>query len=118
MYLQIHFQKQNRIEDKLVFDIDGDESGAVKAITRFGAEAELAAKGVVKKLGGVDLKALAVAGAVGGIGAALNESLETFVDFEDGFTDVVTLLDEKTAAENIDQLQEGVLALGAKTGQT
>ena len=63
------------------------------------------------------------AAAFAGLAAAIGVAVARFNKFEDTFTNVVTLLDEssfktKTLEKGIDDLRKGVIALGAKTGQS
>ena len=101
---------------ELIVRISGNADKYEKELQKVSKETANLEKNLAKaaKISGVAF----AAGTVAIAGAA-----KAAADFEDKFTNVVTLLDDtsfktKTLAQGIDGLKKGVLALGAETGES
>jgi TP901 family phage tail tape measure protein len=76
-----------------------------------------------KSLTGLKVAAAASAVAFAALAAGAAASVQEFKNFEKGFSDVVTLLDKSSFAtknfkEGVEDLQDGIIDLRAKTGQS
>lgn len=103
-------------DDKLLLKVGVDDVEAQKRLTQLD-----------KKLAALNTTArnLSIAGAAsfGAITAALGGAVKKFSDFEAGFTDAVTLLDNGsfsagTLEAGISGLKDGVIQLGIQSGQS
>ncbi len=107
-----------RSKDDLVITTDVDNAKAKAGFKQLGNQAQTTGKSITKSVLAANLAAEALSRFASGVAGAMADAVANFTNFEEKFSNVVTLLDSNTPTAKIDSLKNGVLDLGVASGQT